>query len=80
MIDTGAFELKLQEMGNDDERKAYQEETKCFTNLDKIIVQVYAIDRTVINNWMITMTIKTIMIMMTMMTTKMMTMMTVKIL
>ncbi|XP_023343658.1 obg-like ATPase 1 [Eurytemora carolleeae] len=62
---SGAFELKLQEMGNDDERKAYQEETKCFTNLDKIIVQVYEIDRTVINNWMITMTIKTIMIMMT---------------
>lgn len=38
---SGAFELKLQEMGNDDERKAYQEETKCFTNLDKIIVQGY---------------------------------------
>jgi len=38
---SGAFELKLQEMGDDDERKAYQEETKCFTNLDKIIVQGY---------------------------------------
>ena len=37
----GAFEQKLAEMADDDERKAYQEETKCNTNLEKIIVQVY---------------------------------------
>jgi len=38
---SGAFELKLQEMETDDERKAYQEETKCQTNLEKVIVQGY---------------------------------------
>ena len=36
----GAFEQKLAEMASDEERKAYQEEQKCNSNLDKIIVQV----------------------------------------
>merc|ERR1712025_266700 len=38
---SGAFELKLMEMESEDEKKAYQEETKCTTTLDKIIVQGY---------------------------------------
>lgn len=38
---SGAFEQKLAEMADDDERKAFQEETKCNTNLEKIIVQGY---------------------------------------
>merc|ERR1712154_564621 len=38
---SGAFELKLMEMSDDDERKAYLEETKCTSTLDKIIVQGY---------------------------------------
>jgi obg-like ATPase 1 len=38
---SGAFEQKLAEMETDEERKAYQEETKCKTNLEKIIVQGY---------------------------------------
>merc|ERR1712112_636332 len=38
---SGAFELKLMEMESEDGKKAYQEETKCTTTLDKIIVQGY---------------------------------------
>jgi len=38
---SGAFEQKLAEMASDEERKAYQEEQKCNSNLDKIIVQGY---------------------------------------
>merc|ERR1712020_50674 len=38
---SGAFELKLMEMSDDEERKAYLEETKCTSALDKIIVQGY---------------------------------------
>ena len=38
---SGAFELKLMEMSDDEERKAYLEETKCASVLDKIIVQGY---------------------------------------
>merc|ERR1712029_944136 len=38
---SGAFELKLMEMESEDEKKAYQEETKCTTAPDKIIVQGY---------------------------------------
>jgi len=37
---SGAFELKLMEMG-EEEAKAYLEETKCTSNLEKIIVQGY---------------------------------------
>ena len=38
---SGAFEQNLMEMETEDERKKYQEETKCTTTLDKIIVQGY---------------------------------------
>merc|ERR1719208_607152 len=38
---SGAFELKLMELESEDEKKAYIEETKCATSLDKIIVQGY---------------------------------------
>merc|ERR1712029_723005 len=38
---SGAFELKLMEMETEEEKKAYLEETKCATSLDKIIVQGY---------------------------------------
>lgn len=38
---SGAFELKLTEMESDEARKAYMEETKCQTALEKIIVQGY---------------------------------------
>jgi len=38
---SGAFEQKLAEMETDEERKAFQDENKCFTNLEKIIVQGY---------------------------------------
>eukprot|EP00094_Tigriopus_californicus_P003315 TCALIF_03189-PA protein Name:"Similar to CG1354 Obg-like ATPase 1 (Drosophila melanogaster)" AED:0.31 eAED:0.38 QI:0/0.88/0.8/1/0.66/0.9/10/160/379 len=38
---SGAFESKLMEFGSDDERKAYCEEVKCETALEKIIVQGY---------------------------------------
>ena len=37
---SGSFEQKLMDMETDDDRKAYMEETKCVSNLDKIIVQV----------------------------------------
>jgi len=38
---SGAFELKLMEMETEEEKKAYLEETKCTSVLDKIIVQGY---------------------------------------
>jgi len=38
---SGAFEQKLMDMESDDDRKAYMEETKCTSILDKIIVQGY---------------------------------------
>jgi obg-like ATPase 1 len=38
---SGAFELKLMEMEMDEEREEYQTENKCFSNLEKIIVQGY---------------------------------------
>jgi len=38
---SGAFEQNLMEMESDEERKKYQEETKCTTSLEKIIVQGY---------------------------------------
>jgi len=38
---SGAFELKLMELETEEEKKAYLEETKCATSLDKIIVQGY---------------------------------------
>jgi len=38
---SGAFEQKIAEMEEESERKAYQEETKCYTTLEKIIVQGY---------------------------------------
>lgn len=38
---SGAFEQKLVEFENDAERKAYVEETKCDSVLDKIIVTGY---------------------------------------
>lgn len=38
---SGAFESKLVEMEDDVQRKAYQEEMKCHTVLDKIIVTGY---------------------------------------
>jgi len=38
---SGAFEQKIAEMADESERKAYQEETKCYTTLEKIIVQGY---------------------------------------
>jgi len=37
---SGAFEQKVMEM-EEDERKAYQEENKCFSSLQKVIVQGY---------------------------------------
>ena len=37
---SGAFEQKLMDMESDEERKVYTEETKCISNLDKIVVQV----------------------------------------
>jgi len=39
---SGAFELKLMEMESEEERKAYLEETKCTSVLDKIVVQGYS--------------------------------------
>lgn len=39
---SGAFELKLMEMEEEEEQKAYLEETKCTSVLEKIIVQGYA--------------------------------------
>lgn len=38
---SGAFELKLADMEDDAERKKYQEDTKCNSNLDKIICSGY---------------------------------------
>jgi len=38
---SGAFEQKLMDMESDEERKVYTEETKCTSNLDKIVVQGY---------------------------------------
>jgi len=38
---SGAFEQKIAEMEEESDRKAYQEETKCYTTLEKIIVQGY---------------------------------------
>merc|ERR1712227_1045988 len=38
---SGTFEQKLMDFESDDERKAYLEETKCTSILDKIIVQGY---------------------------------------
>ena len=38
---SGAFEQKLMEMESEDERKAYIEETKCTSSLNKIVVQGY---------------------------------------
>lgn len=38
---SAAFELKLAEMETDDERKKYQEDEKCTSALDKIIVSGY---------------------------------------
>jgi len=38
---SGAFEQKLMELESEDEKKAYIEETKCTSSLDKIVVQGY---------------------------------------
>lgn len=38
---SGAFELKLSDMETDDERKKYQEDEKCTSMLEKIIVSGY---------------------------------------
>lgn len=38
---SGAFELKLADMETDDERKKYQEDEKCQSMLEKIIVSGY---------------------------------------
>merc|ERR1739847_168778 len=38
---SGTFEQKLMDFESDDERKAYCEETKCISILDKIVVQGY---------------------------------------
>lgn len=38
---SGAFEQKLMDMETDDERKAYIEETKCTSSLEKVIKQGY---------------------------------------
>merc|ERR1711992_515860 len=38
---SGAFEQKLMEMESEEERKAYVEETKCTSSLNKIVVQGY---------------------------------------
>ena len=38
---SGTFEQKLMDFESDDERKAYCEETKCTSILDKIVVQGY---------------------------------------
>ena len=38
---SGAFEQKLMDMETEEERKAYIEETKCTSSLEKIIVQGY---------------------------------------
>jgi len=38
---SGAFEQKLLEFENDEDRKAYEQETKCTSSLNKIIVQGY---------------------------------------
>ena len=38
---SGTFEQKLMDFETDDERKAYCEETKCTSILDKIVVQGY---------------------------------------
>merc|ERR1711997_1297076 len=38
---SGAFEQKLMEMESEEERKALEEETKCTSSLEKIIVQGY---------------------------------------
>merc|ERR1711990_264382 len=38
---SGAFEQKLMEMESEEERKAYIEETKCTSSLNKIVVQGY---------------------------------------
>jgi len=38
---SGAFEQKLMDMETDDERKAYVEETKCTSSLEKVIKQGY---------------------------------------
>jgi hypothetical protein len=40
IIPTGVFESKLMEMTDPEARKAYLDETKCTSVLDKIIVQV----------------------------------------
>ena len=37
---SGAFEQKLMELESEDEKKAYIEETKSTSSLDKIVVQV----------------------------------------
>merc|ERR1712183_1176582 len=38
---SGAFVQKIAEKEEESDRKAYQEETKCYTTLEKIIVQGY---------------------------------------
>ena len=38
---SGAFEQKLMDLESEDEKKAYLEETKCTSVLDKIVVQGY---------------------------------------
>jgi len=38
---SGAFEQKLMELETEEEKKAYQEETKCTSSLSKVIVQGY---------------------------------------
>jgi hypothetical protein len=40
LLSTGVFESKLMEMTDPEARKAYLDETKCTSVLDKIIVQV----------------------------------------
>merc|ERR1712173_329363 len=38
---SGAFEQRLMELETEEEKKAYQEETKCTSSLSKVIVQGY---------------------------------------
>ena len=38
---SGSFEQKLMDLESEDEKKAYLEETKCTSVLDKIVVQGY---------------------------------------
>jgi hypothetical protein len=40
LLSTGVFESKLMELTDPEARKAYLDETKCTSVLDKIIVQV----------------------------------------